>query len=131
MVFSKTGMTGLDYAFPDTCNTPAGPAVTPVAYPNTGDPALAAPTQSVVYNACMPAHTLSTTIPVSSGDAAGTLGGAASATFMGACWHTTSSAVVWYGTSPATRMLDATAQNNGNAVGSALAPSQTQVMILR
>lgn len=130
MVFSKTNMSGLDFAFPDCCNTLVGTATVPLPYPNMAFPSVAVPTQYTTYNECLPAHNLATTTSVTTGDTTGTLGGVASATFMGAAYHTTCSTSVWYGTSLATRMLDVTIQNTSNAVGAALVPSQTLVMIL-
>lgn len=132
-MFCKCNGGGLDFAFPDACNTVVGPAVTPLPYPNFGLPTTAIPTQYTVYLNFMPGHNLATTTPTTLGDTTGTLGGVASGMFIGPARNVTCSTSLFYGTSPATRMLDVTGQNgvSANAVGATLAPSQIKVLALR
>jgi hypothetical protein len=76
-----------------------------------------------------PAHNLGTSIPMSNGDNAGTLGGVVSNRFMGQARHTAGATSVLVGGKPATRLTSPTTQNNGNAVGVRIAPSQRKVVI--
>ena len=134
-MFANCQLGGLNFGFPDTCNTPAGPAVVPIPYPNTAmgmtaNPALAC---KKIYLSCMPAHNLGTQIPMSMGDNAGVAGGVASGMMMGPCVHLMGSTMVIFEGSPATKMTSPTGQNgmSMNAPGMTLAPAQVKVMIMK
>jgi hypothetical protein len=79
----------------------------------------------------MPAHNLGTTVPMTSGDSLGVLGGVSSSTVMGPARNTNGSAKVFTGGMPITRMLDSSMHNSTNAPGGMnLAPSQTKVLVM-
>lgn len=131
-MFSKCNAGGMDFAYPDTCNTLVGTVTSPITYPNMGYPSAATPTQYSVYLDFMPAHNVTTTTAVTAGDTVGTLGGIVSGMFMGEAYNATCSTSVWYSTCLATRFLDVTGQNgiSANAVGATLVPSQYTTMVL-
>lgn len=114
----------------DVCNvpTPAGPVATP--FPNSGMPQLGTPPSDKVLLSGMPALNKSAKIPLSNGDQAGTAGGVTSATIMGQVEFVQGSTKVRIDGAAAVRLGDATKHNNGNALGSILAPSQTKVMVM-
>ena len=76
------------------------------------------------------AHNQGTTIPVSMGDEAGTMGGVVSGTNMDVTSYIVCSNTVLTGGMPTARMTSVTLQNAGNVVGATVAPSQTKVLIL-
>jgi hypothetical protein len=131
-MFANTQMGGMDLAFPDVCLTPAPPPAPPVPlpYPNMANRPAGVP---AVYNVLWggaPAHSMSTTIPVSSGDNPGISLGVASGVVMGPSRCTTGATTVLVGGMPATRLTSTTMQNNTNAPGVSLAPSQVKVLLL-
>jgi hypothetical protein len=128
-MFANTQAGGTDQATPDVCKmpTPGGPVPTP--YPNIAQGTAATGAAYKVLMSGAPAHNLGTSIPMSNGDNAGTLGGVASNRFMGKSRHTAGAAKVLVAGKPATRMGSPTSQNNGNAVGARIAPSQRKVLI--
>jgi len=135
MVFvnSSGPIPGMDFGFPDTCNTPMGPVITPVPYPNFAMSVTAVPTQFSTYISCMPAHNISTMKPMTMGDTTGVLGGLASGMMMGPAMHMMGSTNLFIGGPPATKFLGVTGQNgmSPNAPGVTMAPSQPIMMSLR
>ena len=121
---------GQNFAFPDVCLTPAGPAVVPVPYPNIAMQPMGVPAAFNVLWNCTPAHNLKTVVPLSNGDNAGVATGVASGMVMGPCRHVTGAFTVLVGGAPATRLTSASIQNSTNAPGMAIAPSQAKVLIL-
>ena len=114
----------------DVCKTPAGPVVVTVPYPNIAQCAMASKASTKVLVNNMGAHTLKTKIPSSNGDEAGSLMGVKSNKIMGEAKYVSGSAKVFVENSPAAIMPNSpTTQNNGNAVGMAVSPSQAKVMI--
>jgi uncharacterized Zn-binding protein involved in type VI secretion len=102
----------------------------PVPYPtNIAQGATATGAAMNVLFDGTPAHNLGTSISVSNGDNAGTLGGVVSNRFMGQSRHTAGAMTVLVAGKPVTRLSSATAQNNGNCVGVRTAPSQRKVLI--
>ena len=130
MVFSKTQMPGMDFGFPDVCLTPVGPVPVPIPYPNIAMPPTAIPTQFKVFTLCMPNHNLATMTPLTNGDNAGVAMGVASGMIMGPDRNLLGSFKVLTGGPPATKMLSPSLQNNTNAPGLTLVPSQPKVIIL-
>ena len=134
-MFANCQLGGLNFGFPDTCLTPAGPAVVPIPYPNlaTGLTANPATACRKIYLSCMPAHNLRTQVPMSMGDNAGVGTGVASGMVMGPCRHLMGSFGVIYEGAPATKMTSPTGQNgmSMNAPGMTLVPGQFKVMILK
>ena len=132
-MFANCSMPGMDFAFPDTCLTPAPPAPPiPIPYPNMGMKAMAIPSTASMKHLIMfmPSHNVGTTTPTSNGDNAGAAGGVASGMMMGPVRNTKCSAKVITGGMPATRVLDSTIQNSTNAPGMTLVPGQFKVLYL-
>jgi hypothetical protein len=132
MVFANTQMGGLDFAFPDVCNTPTPVGPIPIPYPNLAMPLTAIPSQFKVLITCMPAHNLGTTVPMSNGDNPGVAVNPISGMVMGPTRHLMGSIKTMIGGMPATKMLSPTGQNgmSPGAFGMTLAPSQVKVMVL-
>ncbi|WP_084800065.1 DUF4150 domain-containing protein [Bradyrhizobium sp. Ai1a-2] len=126
-------MPAQDFAFPDVCNTPIGPAVMPFPYPNINMSTMANPTQFRCLIMCMPAHNLTTERTISTGDNAGVALGVISGMVMGPGRAMTGSSNLFIGGPPAAKMGMATKQNGAspNAFGMSISPSQTRVMSLR
>ena len=129
-MFVNSNMGGMNFAFPDVCLTPAGPAVVPTPYPNIGMPMSGTPSVNNVLIECMPAQNLLTEIPVTSGDEAGSATGVASGMIVGPCKYLMGSAKLILGSAPAVRLTSQTMQNSTNAPGATQAPSQTKVIAL-
>lgn len=134
-MFANCQLGGMNFAFPDVCNTPTPAGPVPIPYPNmamlpTANPATAC---RKIYLSCMPAHNLATQIPMSMGDNAGVVGGIASGTVMGPSKHLMGSFGVIYEGAPATKMTSPTGQNGMslNVPGMTLVPAQFKVMIMK
>jgi hypothetical protein len=134
-MFANCQLGGMHFAFPDTCNTPIGPALVPIPYPNTSMGMTANPATACkkIFLSCMPAHNLMTQGTISQGDNAGVGLGVASGMVMGPCKHLMGSVGVIYEGAPVTKMTSPTGQNgiSLNAPGLTLVPSQFKVMIMR
>ena len=130
-VCSQGPMPGMDFAFPDVCMTPAVVPV-PIPYPNIALSSTAIPNVTHIFIMGMPAHNLMTTGTISQGDMAGVNGGVVSGMVAGPSRHLMGSSKYFISSAPATRMLDSSAQNGmaPNAMGTALAPSQTKMLCL-
>ncbi len=129
-MFANSQRGGVNLAFPDVCKTPAAQFPIPFPYPNLSLGTAGLGFVPIVLWGGTPTHTLVTTVPVSAGDNAGVEGGLASGTDMGPTRHLTASFTVLVGGMPGTRMTSISMQNNTNAVGAALVPSQTKVILL-
>ncbi|MFG1295541.1 DUF4150 domain-containing protein [Xanthobacter variabilis] len=132
-VTSQGPLPAMDFAFPDTCRTPVGPAIVPLPYPNIGLSNTAVPTQTKVCLTCMPAHNLLTQKPLSNGDTAGVGLGMVSNLMMGPVSAASGSTNFFIGGMPAIKMSGPTKQNGAcpNAAGLTISPSQMKVMSLR
>ncbi len=108
---------GICMAFPDVCNTPAGPSMVPVPYPNIAQLADATGAAATVNAGGKPVIVKSSRIATSSGDEAGSGGGVTSGSFAGACTFTSASGTVLAEGVEVVRQLDRTSQNNDNAPG--------------
>lgn len=128
-MFANTQMGGMNLAFPDVCLTPT-PVPTPIPYPNIANGPMGVPAAYTVLYMGTPAHNMTTTIPLSNGDNAGVNMGVASGMMMGPCRHLTAAFTVLVGGIPGTRMTSASIQNNTNAPGMRLVPSQVKVILL-
>ncbi|MDX8000573.1 DUF4150 domain-containing protein [Xenorhabdus sp. Reich] len=130
-MFANTQGGGTDMATPDICLTPAppGPPV-PVVYVNTasGTNAISTSTSTILFMGS-PAHNMTTTTPMTTGDNPGVNLGLMSGTVMGPSHHTMGANSVLIKGSPATRLSSLTMQNSTNAIGSRTNPSQTKVDI--
>lgn len=131
-MFALTKAGGQCLAMPDVCKTPTPAGPIPIPYPNISSPAQADPTVNKVLIDGSPALNLNSKIKMSNGDEAGSAGGVVSNKISGETQFTMGSQKVFIGGSPAVKLSSPTAQNGApaNAVGAALAPSQTIFMIL-
>ncbi|MGU3492571.1 DUF4150 domain-containing protein [Xanthobacteraceae bacterium A53D] len=129
-VNSQGPMPVQDMAPADPCKTVVGPAVVVIPYPNMGMRSMAVPSQTKLLPSAMPAHNLSTSIPLTNGDNAGALGGVASGIMMGPARNTMGSTNFFVGGSPATTMGAPTLQNN-QAPGMTAGACQIKLMSMR
>jgi hypothetical protein len=123
--------TGIAFAFPDVCLTPAppGPPV-PIPYPNVAQLAQATGVSDgggglLIGPGSLPAILMDSEVATSSGDEAGSAGGVTSGTIKGKCVVTQASGSVLYGGKGIARFLDSTSQNNDNAPGMLLSAFPT------
>ncbi|MBZ6384293.1 MULTISPECIES: DUF4150 domain-containing protein [Pantoea] len=124
-MFANCQRGGCDQAVSDVCKAPA-----PTTFVNIASGSLAVPTAPTILFAGMPAHNMTTLIPVSQGDEAGVLGGVISNVILGPSRHLTGCSTLLLQGSPATRMGSTTLQNLNNAPGVRLTPSQTTIELL-
>ena len=130
-MFAVTKQNGQCMAMPDVCKTPAPPAPPiPIPYPNIAMPMMGNPCTIKVLICGMPALTKASKIPMSNGNQAGVAGGVMSGKIMGATEFIMGSMAVKLEGNPAVKLGDPTKQNEGNAMGAVLAPSQAVVMIM-
>ena len=129
-MFANCQMAGMDFAFPDVCLTPAGPAMVPIPYPNMGMSPMGVPPAPGVLFMAAPAHNLGTVVPLTNGDNAGVGTGVASGMVMGPDRHVIAAFTVLLKGMPATRMTSMSMQNSTNAVGARIVPSQPKVVLL-
>ena len=123
-------MMGTDTAFPDVCLTPSPAGPVPVPYPNIAMGPMAVPNVPNILFMGTPAHNLGTTIPMTNGDNAGLATGVASGTVMGPSRHLTGAVSILIKGMPASRMTSMSLQNNTNAPGCRVVPSQTKILML-
>lgn len=131
-MFANCTAAGTNLASGDVCLTPQPAPAPPVPTPyvNTSQNAVAVGFFDKVIICGGFAHNIGTVVPVSTGDEPGSIGGVASGTIVNQTKFITGCTSVLYGGKPATRMTSQTTQNNGNAVGSTVSPSQTKVLLL-
>lgn len=131
-MFANCQLMGMDMGFPDVCLTPAPPSPVPVPipYPNIAMGPMAIPTCPTILIMGMPAHNLSTTIPMTNGDNAGLMLGVASGTVMGPSRHLTGAFTVLLQGMPASRLTSMSLQNSTNCPGVRTVPSQTVLLLL-
>ncbi len=130
-MFANCQMAGQSMAFPDVCLTPAPPAPPiPIPYPNISmTPMAVGAAYHVLFNFA-PAHNLGTSVPLTNGDNAGLATGVASGSVMGPARQLTASFTVLVGGKPGTKLTSMSLQNNTNAPGCQIVPSQTKVLLL-
>jgi len=130
-MFAVTKENGQLMAMPDVCLTPAPPAPPiPTPYPNIGMPQMGNPVTTKVLINGMPALTKASKISPTNGDQGGVNQGVVSGKIMGPAEFLMGSMKVKLEGNPAVFLGNMTKQNDGNAVGSVLAPSQNKVMIM-
>lgn len=127
-MFMNTQQKGKSLAFPDCCKTP--PEMLPIPYLNQADAKMSRPGCFNVLVKNMPAHNLGTQTLITTGDLQGTLGGIISQRFMAQSRFITGAFTVLLKNKPATRLTSMTLQNNNNAPGVRIEPSQTIVLLL-
>ncbi len=108
------------FAFPDVCKTQVGPAQVPLPYPNLGDLGQATGASTDVQAGGNFVIHKGSTIPMTTGDEAGAIGGVKSGGIKGPVEFTTASTTVRVNGEFVVRMFDSTSQNDGNAVGTVL-----------
>ena len=131
-MFAATMQGGTCFAFPDTCNTPAGPIVVAIPYPNIGMLALGLGTTVKVLIMYMPAYTAGSKLPMSQGDEAGSVGGLMSGMIMGEVAFRTQSSKVSFQGQKAVLLTCMSAHNGASAnapAGVIVAPSQAVVLV--
>ena len=114
---------GICFAFPDVCKTPSAPppgSFVPVPYPNTGQLSAAQAVTTTVKAAGNVIVTSNSSIPTTTGDEAGSLGGTTSSQVAGRVSFLTYSMTVKAEGANVVRMFDTTSQNAGNATGQVL-----------
>jgi hypothetical protein len=119
-------------AVPDTCNTPAGPAMVPVPYPNLGDVSTVKKTVPEVLNQNKESAVVGSELPSSNGDEAGTGGGIMSGTKGDKVTFKSGSSKVRFAGKQAAMLTSTTGQNGTSAnapAGAQIAPSQTKVFV--
>src|ERR1700749_3537028 len=104
------------------------PVGTPAGYDNNSQRGGVVPNVSNVLVGGAPAHNLATTIPASSGDGGGAMGGVASGTVSASSRNSQGANTVLLQGMPVTRQGDPTLQNSSNTTGSGTSPSQTKVV---
>ena len=126
--------TGVAFAFPDVCKTPAPPAPpVPIPYPNTAqlEKATGITNESgkelLVGSGSLHVLLLDSEVETSTGDEAGSVGGVKSGAIKRKCKVTQASSSVKYGPDEKgiARFMDATEQNDGNAAGYVLSAFPT------
>ncbi|WP_437981109.1 DUF4150 domain-containing protein [Sorangium sp. So ce117] len=126
-MFATTSGGGLSFGMPDVCLNPPN---IPVPYPNFATNQGTGLAYKVVLGRGF-AHTLATTIPISSGDNPGILGGVVSRRNMGPRKHLVPvRGVLWQG-KPAVRLTTSGLQNQINTNGTTIVPSQFKVLLLK
>ncbi len=131
-MFANCSLSGMDFGMPDVCLTPIVVPV-PIPYPNIGQlPMAIPPTASMKHLiSMMPAHNMTTMIPMTMGDNAGVNGGVMSGIIMGPARNLMGSVKVFTGGTPSTKWLSPAMQNLTNCpCGMTLVPSQFKVMIM-
>ncbi len=129
-MFASCQVGGMNLGFPDVCMTPAAPAPIPLPYPNTSAGPTTAPFCANILLCCGPAHNLTTPVPMSLGDCPGVAEGVASGTVMSPTRPLTGAFTVLFDGAPATRLTTSNIQNNTNAPGMRIVPSQVTVILL-
>ncbi len=127
-MFMNTQQKGKCLAFPDVCKTP--PQMLPIPYLNQADAKMSRPGCYHVLVNRMPAHNMGTMTFITTGDVQGALGGIISQRFMAQSRYVTGAFTVLLKNKPATRLTSMTLQNNNNAPGMRIMPSQNVVLLL-
>lgn len=119
---------GMNIGFPDVCNTIVGPATVPIPYPNFALNVQATPFSPTVKVSMMPALNMSSAIPMTMGDEAGT----AHPTIKGMGRYTMGNPIVFIDGMPAINLTCPTTGNNmNNPLGAVLVPSAVNVFYCR
>ena len=125
---------GMDFCFPDVCNTPFVEGDIPLPYPNISMSATSAPAAYNVLVDCMPALNQLSEGLVSAGDQVGMLGGLADAMIGGETEYVVGCITIMVDGIPAQRLTSVTGQNAlgfmPNGPGMCLCPSQVTVLTL-
>ena|SRR6187455_25314 len=132
MIPASTIAGGMAFAMPDVCKTPTPAGPVPIPYPNTAQLPMAVQTTVKVSVMNMPALVVTSKIPLSSGDEAGTAGGVVSGMFIGEVSFKKGSSKVMFEGKGVLHVSAVSGHNgsNANAPGGMIAaPSQTVVLV--
>ena len=125
---------GMNFGFPDVCNTPTPVGPIPIPYPNIAMSATTAPVAANVLVDCMPSVNQMSEGLVSLGDQAGLMGGILDADIGGGTEYIVGCFTILVDGVPAQRLTSVTGQNAigalPNSPGMTLAPSQVTVLTL-
>jgi carboxyl-terminal processing protease len=125
MMPAQNRAAGMNLGFPDVCNTIVGPATVPIPYPNIAMNAQATGFAVLVKVNMVNALHMSSQIPMTSGDEAGT----AHPTIKGAARYTMGSPIVFIEKMPAIHLLCTATGNQGNCpIAMAIVPSSVNVL---
>jgi hypothetical protein len=115
---------------PDVCKVPAVPSPIPTPFPNVGMVANSVATSTKVMIQNMPVVVLTSKIPSSMGDQAGSLGGVVSGVVGGPVSFCKGSSKVFAEGKPVVTLTAVTAHNgvSANVPGVFCVPSQTKVL---
>lgn len=131
MICTNGPLPGMGIAFPDVCNTPVGPAVVPIPYPNIVGHATAIPDQFNFMIMGFPVHNMAAMFPMSQGDEIAVLGGEMSGTVMGpGSYIGTIADQLLVGGMPAVTVACPIMGNGINAFGVSMTPTQVIVDVL-
>jgi len=133
-MFQLTTNKAQNIAFPDSCMTPSPGGPVPMPYPNISDTSSASSdtiSQKILVDG-NPTLNISSEIPSSNGDEAGSNKGVVSGDQMGQTGYTDGSEVLMLDGNPAVRLTSQTGQNgsNMNAQGACIVPSQEIMIVL-
>ncbi|WP_437741064.1 DUF4150 domain-containing protein [Sorangium sp. So ce302] len=127
-MFAITSRGGMDFGIPDVCRLPT---TIPVPFPNFAAKPMGTSPAYKVRIGPAPVHTLATTIPLTSGDNPGLLGGVISGRNMGPARRLRFSRnTLWQG-KPAVVLSANGLGNQINTNSTTIVPSQTKVLILK
>lgn len=133
-MFALTMGTGMNFAFPDVCQTPIPPVIVPIPYPNISETATATPAAYNVLMDCMPTLNQMSFPLVSEGDETGVAMGVASFFESGTTMYLLGNVTIFAFGTPVQRLTSITAQNClvvlPNTVGMTICPSQVTVLTL-
>lgn len=131
-MFCNTMLEGMNFAFPDVCNTPVAGVPVPIPYPNLSMTEESVPAVYTVLIEGGPALNMDSEAVFSQGDDAGVELGVASGMVMGPTRHMLGAFTCLIDGAPATRLTDMTGQNgeSPNMVGATLVPCQETVLCL-
>ncbi len=120
--------TGICFAFPDVLNTPIGPAMVPIPYPNIAQLSAAQKASPDVKAGGKEVITKESEIPNSSGGEPGVGKGAKFPDHLGSCTFPEFSQTVNANGNGIVRQFDQTKQNGGNADGMVMVGNPTVVV---
>ena len=128
MMPSSNKGVGMNFGFPDICNTIVGPATVPLPYPNLALNTTASPFSPLVKLSMVPAINMGSMIPMTMGDEAGT----AHPMVKGPGRYTFGNPIVYIDSLPGIHLLCPTMGNLvNNPLGMVLMPSITSVFFTR
>ena len=131
MVCATTTGLGMNIALPDVCNTPVGPSLVPIPYPNFHSVASSIPSQFFAFTSCAPMATMTALGLVSLGDNVGVGFGVMSGIVASTTRYLLGTFRTLVNGSPVVRMGHSTIQNSTNAFGANTIPSQFRLFNLR